>query len=157
MSANDRIAPPLQTLAGYVHPAILSGIDCLAVGGYRVSSTLALQILRIRQRPTQPCVLDIDYEAEGEGIYEIYPAATIFSTDTTDGVDGTWYMLTALSSDPQHSGNIITVQGKVQGRFVVNMCNHVTDFLTQPRTAFRLTFILSDLLPDPTIDGRPSL
>lgn len=155
--SNERISPPLQILAGYVHPAVLSGIDCLAVGGYRVENTLALEILRVNQRPATPCVVDIDYEAKGNGVYELLQSATIFSVNTTDGVDGDWYLLTPLSSDSQHSGDTITVQGSVQGRFVVNMCNHISNFLQQREVAFRITFILSDLLPSPLIDSRPSV
>lgn len=115
-------------------------VECLAVGGKSEQSEFCLECKSICQRAENPCIVDIDFEVCGPGTFEFVPELTAFSLDTTDGINGTWHILQAIETDSQHTGNEFEAAGaRFQGRYVADMCDHVSGFFSEPRVCFRLT------------------
>jgi len=113
--------------------------DCFVLGDYRQDATFKVVCGPICQRPENPCIVDIDFIIEGDGIYELVPDLCLFSLDTTNGIDGTWHILQPVETDPQHCGQFIEVHGSQTFRFVADMCDHISSFFSEPRVCFRIT------------------
>lgn len=114
---------------------------CVAVGTIKEEHTIEVCCLGACQRPENPCIVDIDYCLEGDGCYEMVPELTMYSLDTTDGIDGTWHLLQAVTTDPMHSGRTFQLNGqRMTLRFVADMCDHVSSFFSDPRICYRITF-----------------
>lgn len=152
-----RVVVPVRTAAGYINPALMDAFNCVAVGGYRASPTLEIKIIGICQRIEDPGIVEIDYEAEGDGVFDLDLDRTAFSLDSTNGKNGVWRKLVPLETDPRHTGNQITVGGRLAGRFVANMTAHLNDWLTQERIVFRLSFEFTESVATPLIDLKPIL
>jgi hypothetical protein len=131
---------PPQTDAMGLDPSILEILPCLAYGSYIEEVVFDAHCLSMCQRPENPCIVDIDFLLEGDDVYEIVPEYTLFSLDTTDGFNGSWHVLQPVESDAQHFGQFLEVHGQVTGRYVADMCDHVSTFFSEPRVCFRLTF-----------------
>lgn len=114
--------------------------ECFASGTFRKDIEFKVECGQICQRPDNPCIVDIDFKIVGDGIYELVPEYTLFSLDTTNGIDGSWNLLQPILTDPQHCGLFVEVHGEKTCRFVADMCDHVSSFFSEPRICFRITF-----------------
>ena len=131
---------PQNTDAMRLDPEILKILPCMAFGTYIEDVQFDARCLSICQRPDNPCIVDIDFLIEGDDTYEIVPEYTLFSLDTTDGINGSWHVLKPIESDPLHFGQFLEVHGQVVARYVADLCDHVSTFFSEPRICFRLTF-----------------
>lgn len=125
-------------------------MECVAVGGKAKSSDWSIECLGLCQRPENPCIVDIDYKITGDGIFEFVPELTAFSLDTTDGIDGTWHILQAIETDPLFSGLAVESRGSFQGRYVADLCDHISSFFSELKICVRLTVRLREALPPQT-------
>ncbi len=136
---------------------VLEEVDCIAHGTYFEVNPAKLTVLSVCQRPTNPCIVEIEYKVEGNGVYDLDEDLTLFSLDTVNGTDGTWHKLVPLRSDERHTTDFpapdvpggmpydrITVEGEVTHRFVADMCDHVSTFMTDPKIHFLLVFRKAD-------------
>jgi hypothetical protein len=115
-------------------------VSCLAIGGKTETSEFCLECKSICQRADNPCIVEIDFEVCGPGTFEFVPELTAFSVDTTDGINGSWYVLQAIETDPKHTGNEFeATTSRFIGKYVADMCDHVSGFFSAPRICFRLT------------------
>jgi hypothetical protein len=114
--------------------------DCIAFASYQEAEDYCVECKSICQREENPCLVDIDYEVCGPGVFEFVPEHTAFSLDSTNGINGTWHILQAVETDPLHTGNEFTItQVRGSGRFVADLCDHVSSFFSEPNICFRLT------------------
>jgi len=121
---------------------VIEDIDCIACGSIIQIVEIKATILSVCQRPSNPCIVEINFELEGDGedTYDIDEDLSVFSIDSTNGQNGTWYKLVPLVSDPVYTGPRYEVRGKVTGVFVADMCNHVSSFMNEPKVSFYLVF-----------------
>jgi len=139
------IPSPIQPGPGMISPSgnILDEdvnlLECFVSGTFRQDATFSIVCGPICQRPENPCLVDIDFTIEGDGIYELVPEYTLFSLDTTNGIDGTWHVLQPVETDAQHCGQFIEVHGSQTFRYVADMCDHISSFFSEPRVCFRIT------------------
>jgi hypothetical protein len=114
--------------------------DCIAFGTFQETEDYCIECRSICQREENPCIVDIDYEVCGPGIFEFVPEHTAFSLDSTNGINGTWHILQAVETDPLHTGNEFQISGvRGAGRFVADLCDHISSFFSEPNICFRLT------------------
>lgn len=133
---------PSRIVSTALDDTILSNIDCVANGSITKTAIIGCNILSVCQRASDPCVVEINFEISGDdSTYDIYQTYTLFSLDTTDGIDGTWHELEASSLDPAYTGDVYEVRGKVNGTFVADMCNHVSTFMSDTSVTFRITLV----------------
>lgn len=123
-----------------------SNDECSDPGG----SLWKTNIVSVCQRPSNPCIVDIlielhmcdeegnpveTYTNTAEIIYELCS----FSLDSTNGQDGTWYQLNAITTDDQHSGlNPVSLPGTYN--FVADMCDHFSTFFSTSSVMFKTVF-----------------
>lgn len=124
----------------------MEDVACLAVGTYLRTQVASLSIQSICQRASNPCLVEVDYTLVGTGTYDLDLATSAFSLDSTNGINGTWHRLTPLTSDAKHTPTPLVLTGSPQqGRFVANLCDHVSTFLEDPKIVVRLTFTRTDV------------
>lgn len=130
--------------------------ECVVPGGY-LETHWKVKIVSVCQRPSNPCIVDIvtqvhECDEEGNPILNSMSTAQLveelsaFSIDSTNGTDGTWYKLQALSSDTKHDGNIaVSLPGT--HNFVADMCDHFSTFFSTNSIMFKLIFRVGSGLP----------
>lgn len=119
--------------------ADFNGIPCIAVGGRSDQTGTLAKILRTRQRPGNPCIIEVDFKVVGDGVYGLNQSLCCFSINSTNGVNGTWNILTPLESDSRFCGMEFNVAGEFLGTFVADACDHLSSFFSEKKVAIRLT------------------
>lgn len=133
---------PLTSSTGY-DPDLLTGLDCLCVVE-KLADALTGEVVcqAICQRAGTPSYVDLTVLLKGEGTFDWDNANSGFSVD-----EGTsWYELLpkttgedAMASDT--SG--LEVDGQLPFNMVLDMDEHIDDFLEQTGIDYLLTFTVS--------------
>ena len=159
-NAGDNLPPPVVIDPNPVPPG--SGVDetppgtapngnngeCVDPGGYQLY--WEARIMSVCQRPSNPCIVDIVshiHECDPEGnpllssdlLAALIPELCAFSIDSTNGIDGTWYQLHGIETDPNHMGSDAVAMPGTHV-FVADMCDHFSDFFSTDTVMFRLLF-----------------
>lgn len=120
-------------------------LECVAYGDRLEVSELCIECIDLCQRAENPCIVEVRYKICAPGKYAFVPDLTLYSLDTTNGLNGTWHVLQAIETDPKHSGNVVISHGDFVGTFVFDACDHVSSFFSDQKICVRLTV---ELLPD---------
>lgn len=131
------------------------------MGGRAVSTDGKLTILSIRQRPDNPCIVEVDFKISGDGVFGFSPDLCCFSLNTTNGINGEWHLLKPITTDAKFIGTEFEVHGIRIGTFVFDGCDHVSSFFSEKKLTIRLTAErLADSSPTwnlpSTVNGLPN-